>query len=121
MKKQIFQMYKEISYRLKILTGLTEFTKEGWIFDPQKGEQIQGKFIFGERDSINEDELKFSLGEDDIKNEEIQSDDSIIVVVIIAIVTYQLYFILLSTGSFFELKQKKEFLQIQSVFNNVIE
>ena len=28
----------------------TEFTTEGWIFDPQKGEQIQGKFIFGERD-----------------------------------------------------------------------
>jgi len=65
----------------------TEITKEGWIFDPQKGEQIQGKFIFGERDSINEDELKFSLGGDNIKYEETQSDESIIVVVIIAIVS----------------------------------
>ena len=65
----------------------TEFSKEGWIFDPLKGEQIQGKFIFGERDFINEDELKFSLGEDNIKYEEIQSDDSIIVVAIIAIVS----------------------------------
>ena len=64
-----------------------EFSKEGWVFDPLEGEQIQGKFIFGERDSINEDELKFSLGEEDIKNEEIQSDDSIIVVAIIAIVS----------------------------------
>ena len=41
--------------------------------------------------------------------------------VIIAIVIYQLYFILLSSGSFFELKRKKEFLQIQSASNNVIE
>ena len=65
----------------------TEITKEGWIFDPQKGEQIQGKFIFGERDSINEDELKFSLGGDSIKYEETQSDEPIIVVAIIAIVS----------------------------------
>ena len=65
----------------------TEFTTEGWIFDPQKGEQIQGKFIFGERTTISENELEFSLGGDSIKYEEIQSDDSIIVVAIIAIVS----------------------------------
>ena len=63
----------------------TEFTTEGWIFDPRKGEQIQGKFIFGERDSINEEELQFSLGGDNIKYEE--TDESIIVVGIIAIVS----------------------------------
>ena len=65
----------------------TEFTTEGWIFDPKKGEQIQGKFIFGERDSINEEELQFSLGEDNIKYEEPEMDESIIVVGIIAIVS----------------------------------
>jgi len=65
----------------------TDLTNEGWVFDPQKGEQIQGKFIFGERDSINEDELKFSLGGDSIKYEETQSDESIIVVAIIAVVS----------------------------------
>ena len=65
----------------------TEFTTEGWIFDPQKGEQIQGKFIFGERDSINEEELQFSLGGDNIKYEEPETDESIIVVGIIAIVS----------------------------------
>ena len=64
-----------------------EFSKEGWIFDPLKGEQIQGKFIFGERDTIYENELRFSLGEDTIKYEEVQSDDSIMVVAIIAIVS----------------------------------
>jgi len=65
----------------------TEFTTEGWIFDPQKGEQIQGKFIFGERDSINEEELQFSFGGDNIKYEEPEIDESIIVVGIIAIVS----------------------------------
>ena len=65
----------------------TEFTTEGWIFDPRKGEQIQGKFIFGERDSINEEELQFSLGGDNIKYEEPETDESIIVVGIIAIVS----------------------------------
>jgi len=65
----------------------TEITKEGWIFDPQKGEQIQGKFIFGERVSINEDELKFSLGENNFKSKEIESDESIFVVSIIAVIS----------------------------------
>ena len=41
--------------------------------------------------------------------------------VIITVVIYQLYFILLSSGSFFELQRKKEFLQIQSASNNVIQ
>ncbi len=26
----------------------TEITKNGWIFDPKNGTQIQGKYIFGE-------------------------------------------------------------------------
>ena len=65
----------------------TEFTTEGWIFDPPKGEQIQGKFIFGERNSINEEELQFSLSGNNIKYEEPETDESIIVVGIIAIVS----------------------------------
>ena len=32
-----------------------------------------------------------------------------------------LYFILISSGSFFELKRKKEFLQYQSISNSAIE
>ena len=72
----------------QIIDGINmpiELTTEGWIFDPDKGEQIQGKFIFGERSSINEVELQFSLGGDNIKYEE--PDESIIVVGIIAIVS----------------------------------
>ncbi len=65
-----------------------EITKKGWIFDPQKGEQIQGKYIFGESTSINENELKFSLGGNNLQyKEEIKSDESITVVIIITIIS----------------------------------
>ena len=40
---------------------------------------------------------------------------------IISIVIYELYFILLSNGGFFELKRKKELLQFQTISNNVNE
>ena len=65
----------------------TEITKKGWIFDPKEGEQIQGKYIFGETTTVNENELKFSLGGNNIQSKEIESDESIIVVGIIAIVS----------------------------------
>ena len=65
-----------------------EITKKGWVFDPQKGEQIQGKYIFGESTSINENELKFSLGGNNLQyKEEIKLDESITVVIIITIVS----------------------------------
>ena len=62
-----------------------EITKKGWIFDPQKGETIQGKYIFGESESINENELKFSLGGNNLQSKE--ADESIAVVIIITIVS----------------------------------
>ena len=63
-----------------------EITKEGWIFDPDQGEKIQGKYIFGERTSINKDELIFSLGGSEMiapRNIGMSFDESIIIVVII--------------------------------------
>ena len=65
----------------------TEITKKGWIFDPQRGETIQGKFIFGESISINENEMKFSLGGSNLQSKEIELDESIIVLIIITIVS----------------------------------
>ena len=62
-----------------------EITKKGWIFDPQKGETIQGKYIFGESTSVNENELKFSLGGNNLQSKE--ADESIAVVIIITIVS----------------------------------
>ena len=74
----------------QIIDGIkipTEITKEGWVFDPNEGQQIQGKYIFGESTSINKNDLKFSLGGDNLQSKEIKLDESIIVVIIIAIVS----------------------------------
>ena len=65
----------------------TEITKNGWIFDPKNGTQIQGKYIFGERQSINENELRFSLSEKNMQTNEMELDESIIVVGIITIIS----------------------------------
>jgi hypothetical protein len=64
-----------------------EVTKKGWIFDPQRGQVIQGKFIFGESVSVNENELKFSLGGNNLQSKDIELDESIVVVIIITIVS----------------------------------
>ena len=66
-----------------------EITKEGWIFDPEQGKRIQGKYIFGERTSINKDELVFSLGGSELvapKNIGTTFDESIIIVIIITVI-----------------------------------
>ena len=66
----------------------TDITKKGWVFDPKEGEQIQGKYIFGESESITENELKFSLGGNNLESKDIEpEEESIIVVVIIAIIS----------------------------------
>ena len=67
----------------------TDITKEGWVFDPKEGQRIQGKYIFGEKESVGNEKLKFSLGKElvhDVTPEEIKFDESIVVVVIISIV-----------------------------------
>jgi len=64
----------------------TDITKEGWIFDPQEGQRIQGKYIFGEKTSVNKEELKFSLGGTQLQVEKVEFDESIVVVIIITIV-----------------------------------
>ena len=64
----------------------TEITKEGWIFDPKEGQRIQGKYIFGEKIAVNNQELEFSLGGANLQNEKTKFDESTIVVIIITIV-----------------------------------
>ena len=64
----------------------TDIKKQGWIFDPQEGERIQGKYIFGEETSVSADKLKFSLEGNNIESKKTESDESIVVVVIITIV-----------------------------------
>jgi hypothetical protein len=64
----------------------TDITKHGWIFDPEEGQVIQGKYIFGEKTSVSNEELKFSLGGNNIQVEKQETDESIAVVIIISIV-----------------------------------
>jgi len=61
-----------------------EVTKNGWVFDPEEGKIIQGKYIFGEKTSISKNELIFSIGNGTNQGEKpFQFDDSIIIVIII--------------------------------------
>lgn len=62
----------------------TDISKEGWVFDPQEGQRIQGKYIFGEETSISKDKLKFSLGDSQATSE--SPDESLVVVIIISII-----------------------------------
>lgn len=63
----------------------TEITKEGWIFDPEEGERIQGKYIFGQEDSISSDDLIFVIGDEVSSIEESKFDESLIVLIIIIV------------------------------------
>ena len=63
----------------------TDISKQGWIFDPESGESIQAKYIFGQDKLVSKDNLVFTIGEE-IKESQVEFDESIIVVIIIAIV-----------------------------------
>ena len=70
----------------------TDITKQGWVFDPDQGQRIQGKYIFGEEFEIEKSKLEFSLGEEKDNNitpppqKNTDIDESLIVVVIITVV-----------------------------------
>ena len=66
-----------------------DVTKEGWVFDPEEGQRIQGKYIFGKEVSVSKEELKFSLGGSQLQTtppEKMETDESVIVVVIITVI-----------------------------------
>lgn len=66
----------------------TDVTKPGWVFDPEQGTRVQGKYIFGEAKSVEEKDLIFSLEGSQLEDpKEIKTsfDESITVVVIIVI------------------------------------
>ncbi|AJW70444.1 hypothetical protein [Nitrosopumilus adriaticus] len=67
----------------------TNITEQGWVFDPQEGQRIQGKYIFGKDTTVSKQELEFSLGGEQLQSkqpEKIEFDESIIVVIIITVV-----------------------------------
>jgi hypothetical protein len=63
----------------------TEITKKGWIFDPEEGERIQGKYIFGQEKSINENDLIFSISGDEPSPSDPSLDESLIILAIIIV------------------------------------
>ncbi len=64
----------------------TEIDQKGWVFDPEAGERIQGKFIFGKETSIFKNDLNFSLeSKETATPPETAFDESIIILIIIII------------------------------------
>jgi len=41
----------------------SDLTKNGWLFDPDSGEQIVGKYLFGQTDKATDQDLKFTIGD----------------------------------------------------------
>jgi len=67
----------------------TNLLVDGWFFDPESGNKIDGKYLFGEKFSVNKNELVFTLGsaqiDECIPTETLDFDSSLVVVIIIVI------------------------------------
>ncbi len=66
-----------------------DLTTSGWIFDPDSGQKIDGKYLFGKEFSVSENELIFSLSsyEESLPGEiSTQIDDAFIIIPIIVVV-----------------------------------
>ena len=63
-----------------------DISKEGWVFDPQEGQTIQGKYIFGNEPSVSKEKLKFLLGDESTIQPKTEFDESIIIVIIISVI-----------------------------------
>ncbi len=57
----------------------TDLSVGGWTFDPESGNKIVGKYLFGEKFSVSKNELLFTLGSAQL------NDSSLLVVIIIVI------------------------------------
>ena len=64
----------------------TDLTQEGWVFDPDQGERIQGKYLFGKETEISKSDLVFSIGEQELPPPtETSFDESIIILAVIIV------------------------------------
>lgn len=64
----------------------TDLSTEGWIFDPESGNFIDGKYLFGKEFSVNKNDLIFSLDSASTKsnpNGSTISDEIIILIIIV--------------------------------------
>jgi len=69
----------------------TDLLVDGWFFDPESGNKIDAKYLFGEKFSVNKNELVFTLGsaqiDDCIPAETLDFDSSLLIVIIIVILS----------------------------------
>lgn len=67
----------------------TDLSIDGWIFDPESGNKIDGKYLFGEKFSVSRNELLFTLGSAQLNvvapTGMVDFDSSLVVVIIIVI------------------------------------
>jgi hypothetical protein len=64
----------------------SDVTKNGWLFDPDSGEQIVGKYLFGETDNVTDKDLRFTI--DDLSSQttvKIPTDNSLYILIGIGI------------------------------------
>lgn len=59
----------------------TDLSISGWVFDPESGNMIDGKYLFGQEFSVAKNDLLFSIGSASIQGLEL--DESIIVIIIV--------------------------------------
>ena len=66
----------------------TDLTKKGWIFDPESGQSVEGKFLYGTESTVTDNDLVFTLSSYEgqlIQQTDPEEDESFIVAIIIAI------------------------------------
>ena len=68
----------------------TDLSQDGWFFDPESGNKIDGKYLFGHKLSLEKNELVFTLGMAQINQvlpcEMPDFDESVVILIIIVIV-----------------------------------
>ena len=68
----------------------TDLSQDGWFFDPESGNKIDGKYLFGHKFSLEKNELVFTLGMAQINqvppSEMPDFDESVVILIIIVIV-----------------------------------
>ncbi|HET6518116.1 MAG TPA: hypothetical protein VFG25_07865 [Nitrosopumilaceae archaeon] len=60
----------------------TDLSISGWVFDPESGNMIDGKYLFGQEFSVAKNDLLFSIGSASIV-QGLELDESIIVIIIV--------------------------------------
>ena len=60
----------------------TDLSMSGWVFDPESGNKIDGRYLFGQEFSVSKNELVFTLGSASI-DQVLELDESIIVLIIV--------------------------------------